>query len=93
MRHQSALQRSPAVLAMKGATKRSFFVGLLLLKKLPDVGFLAATVGDRGCEGSTVLRRHHIVDYRIYRRAKRPYSFLVNQQCRKSGGRVVQEKT
>ena len=26
MRHQSALQRSPAVLAMKGATKTNFFL-------------------------------------------------------------------
>ena len=67
---------------MKGATKTNFFfVGMeqklffAILK--PDVGFLAAAVGDCGCEGSTVLGRHHIVDYRIYRRAKRSYICLV----------------
>ena len=73
-----------------------FFVGiwkknLFSASNLPDVGFLAATVGDRGCEGSTVLRRHHIVDYRIYRRAEGSLNEIINTE--KLGGRVMQKKT
>ena len=32
----------------------------------PDMAFLGAAVGDSGCEGSTVLGGHHVVDYRVY---------------------------
>ena len=55
------------------------------------MAFLAAAVGDGGYESSTVLRRHHVVDYRIYRRAEGSLNETINTE--KLGGRVMQKKT
>ena len=43
----------------------------------PDVAFLATAVGDGGCEGSTVLGGHHVVDYRVYRWAKMSFDVII----------------
>ena len=45
----------------------------------PELGILAAAFGDGGCEGLPVLRRHHIVDYRVYRRAE-----IYRERCGKN---------
>ena len=41
------------------------------------VWMAATALGDGRCEGSSVLGRHQIVDYRINRRAKKSFTVFV----------------